>query len=145
MKAKPTWDFCSVCDINLEWLQSECIKAILLDVDGTLVPEDCIDIPSEIRKWIWKMKDANIALCLISNAKRSRVKKVAKKLGIPFISRAEKPSSLGIRAAIDLLQLCKDSTIMVGDSKDDIIAATCAEIRSIRVDEMDDEWKYNPY
>ena len=125
-----------------DWCRENCVESMLLDVDGTLRAENADGFKDKVLLWIDCLKEAGINLCLVSNAKQKKVKKIAKELHLPYVADAEKPSSLGLKYAMETWGYNPETTIMVGDSlKCDITAAACAGIRSVLVDRIEDKKK----
>lgn len=107
--------FQQLTEISPEFFQSRGIKAVLLDLDNTLLPWAEGVFPRETLNWIEEMKAAGLLLCLVSNNKPQRVARLAGELGIPGISQAVKPRRKGFRQALRLLQVKPGETAVVGD------------------------------
>ncbi len=76
----------------------------------------------------------NIQLVVVSNNSHRRVKKAVATLQLPFISRALKPFSGGIRRAMRQYHVGKNEVVMVGDQLlTDVVAANFSGISSILV------------
>ncbi len=134
LKYKPTWMVSSIYQITPEQLKKLGIKAVLTDLDNTLIAWNNPDGTPELRAWLEKMKEANIPVVVVSNNKASRVARAVKPFGLDFISRAMKPFGLGIRRAMKQLNLQPEQVIMVGDQlMTDIRASHAANIRSVLV------------
>jgi len=148
MKVKPDFKVKCVTHLDAEWCVANCVESLLLDVDGTLRARNADGFKDKVLLWIRDLKQEKINICLVSNAKRKKIKRIAKELNVPFIAEAEKPSSLGIKAAMQAWSYCPDTTVMVGDSKVDIIAGHCAGIRTVcvkRIEDEDDEFEWWDY
>jgi len=141
MKVKA--DFCVECVtcLDVQWCKDNGVETLLLDIDGTLRAEHAKKFSGEVLTWICSLKDAGINLCLVSNANEGKVKKIAMELELPYIAEAEKPSSLGLKAAMQAWGYKPKTTVMVGDRRVDIIAGHCAGVRTVRVDRIEDEPK----
>ncbi len=106
----------SVTEIEPERLRHQGIRAVLLDLDNTLVPWQRMEVPGEVRQWIERMKQAGLRLCLVSNTRRRRrLEVLAKRLGISYVPRAFKPRRFGLRQALQLLQVPPEQAVMIGD------------------------------
>lgn len=89
----------NVLEIDENIIKEKGIKALLLDIDNTLVYYNK-NILSGVEKWSKKMKDMGIKLCILSNSNnKEKVEKVAKMLEIPYIYFANKPLKSGFKKA----------------------------------------------
>ncbi|MFZ5626571.1 MAG: YqeG family HAD IIIA-type phosphatase [Bacillota bacterium] len=107
--------FGKLTEISPEFFYEKGIKAVLLDLDNTLLPWAEGIFPEESLRWIEEMKAAGLLLCLVSNNKPERVAQLAGELGIPGISQAVKPRRKGFRQALRLLAVKPEETAVVGD------------------------------
>lgn len=106
----------SVADIDLADLWARGIRALLLDLDNTLVQWRSREVQSEVGSWIRQAQEAGFRLCIVSNAGSARrVEPVARELGVPFAVRAGKPSRRAFRHAAALLQVSPKQTAVIGD------------------------------
>ena len=136
----PKHRFKRVWEIQPEWLEAQGITALLLDVDNTLTTHDNPVVPDAVTQWIADMKQAGVALYVLSNNKRQRVEPFAEKLGLRCISRAAKPLTAGVRRAQKRLQVEKGQIGVVGDQIfTDILCANLAHVHSILVEPMEME------
>ena len=82
----------NVKEITLEYLNKNNIKGLILDVDNTLIDYD-EQMLEGTEEWCNNLKQNSIKFCIVSNSNRTRkVRNVAKKLNIPYINLAFKPS-----------------------------------------------------
>ncbi|MGM9991803.1 MAG: YqeG family HAD IIIA-type phosphatase [Candidatus Bruticola sp.] len=122
----PSFKVSSVADVDLVQLKELGIKGILLDFDNTLVKWNGTSLPNSVCRWVKKAKAAGFRLCIVSNAVTARLERVAKRLSIPFVPQALKPSTAGLRRALKRLSIERDEAIMVGDQLfTDILAGRC--------------------
>jgi HAD superfamily phosphatase (TIGR01668 family) len=105
----------SILDIPLEKLKNRGVKAFVLDLDNTLTEWNSMEVKSEIIEWFVQIKAAGYKACILSNNGEQRVISVAQKLGIPYIHRARKPSRRSFYRAVELMQVKKSETAVVGD------------------------------
>ncbi|UQS86704.1 YqeG family HAD IIIA-type phosphatase [Nicoliella spurrieriana] len=133
-KFKPTWMVPAIYDLKPAQLNAMGIKAVLTDLDNTVIPWNNPDGTPQLRAWLATLAQFNIRLVVISNNKRSRIQRVVQNLGLDFISRAMKPLPHGIRRAIRKYHLKNDQVIMVGDQlMTDIWASNNAHVNSVLV------------
>ncbi|WP_203648690.1 YqeG family HAD IIIA-type phosphatase [Secundilactobacillus yichangensis] len=130
----PTWMINATYDINPKQLKQLGIKVVLTDLDNTLIAWNNPYGTEELRDWMTSLKRENIQLVVVSNNSHRRVKKAVAALQLPFISRALKPFSGGIRRAMRQYRVSENEVVMVGDQLlTDVAAANFSKIRSILV------------
>lgn len=130
----PTWMINATYDINPKQLKQLGVKVVLTDLDNTLIAWNNPYGTEELREWMTALERENIQLVVVSNNSHRRVKKAVAALKLPFISRALKPLSGGIRRAMRQYHVTKDEVVMVGDQLlTDVAAANFSGIRSILV------------
>jgi len=106
----------SVTDIDPTTLVQQGIRAVLLDLDNTLVPWQRMDVPEVIRHWVEAMKQTGLRLCLVSNTRRRRrLEMISKELGIAYVPKAFKPRRYGLRQALEQLGTAPQQAVMIGD------------------------------
>ena len=133
---EPDFTFDSITEITPTWLKEHGITAVLMDLDGTLLPKKEIVVSDKVAEWMRKMRHDKIRLGVVTNSTEYRIGNLSRVLDIPFVTKAHKPSGLGIRYLMKEMGLNPESTIYVGDKKKDIIAAHCAGIKSVKVKTM---------
>ena len=110
----------AVYDLRVPSLQAHGIKAVLVDLDNTLIAWNNPDGTSEMKQWLHDLRDAGIRIIVVSNNTKKRVQRAVEKFGI---DRAMKE-----------FHYEKNEVVMVGDQlMTDIRAAHRAGIRSILV------------
>ncbi|MCI2254466.1 YqeG family HAD IIIA-type phosphatase [Domibacillus sp. PGB-M46] len=105
----------SVLEIQPERLKQKGIKAIITDLDNTLVAWDRPDATPELLIWFQKMREAGIKVLIVSNNNQKRVSTFSTPLDLPFIFEARKPMGRAFRKAIKLLSVRKEETVVIGD------------------------------
>ena len=131
---KPTWMIETIYDLSPKDLKQHHISAILTDLDNTLMPWNVLDGSPQLKKWVDDLHQAGIKIIVVSNNNEERIERAVKGLGIDIISRALKPTKIGINRAIKTYHLKKANTIMMGDQLlTDILVANRVKIRSILV------------
>ena len=127
--------YCSkVTDINVDYLKQNSIKAIILDVDNTLLDFD-LNIISGLENWYNEIKKNNIKCIILSNSnKEDKIRMVADLLNIPFIKFATKPLKRGFKKAKKMLGEDFPNIAVVGDQIfTDVIGANRCKMFSILV------------
>ncbi|KKB36393.1 YqeG family HAD IIIA-type phosphatase [Bacillus thermotolerans] len=105
----------SIFQIKPEELKAQGIKAVITDLDNTLVAWDRPDATPELKSWFGELKKAGIKVIIISNNNEKRVRDFAVPLDIPYIFQARKPMGRAFREAVNVLNVKKEETVVVGD------------------------------
>ena len=131
---KPTWMVKSIYSITPAQLEKNNIKAVLTDLDNTLIAWNDPEATEESILWIENMKKNGIPVIILSNNSDKRVKVVAEHLGLDYIPRSLKPSRRGLRLAQEKLGLPKEQILMVGDQvMTDVLASNRFGVRNVLV------------
>lgn len=134
LKYKPTWMLEAIYQITPEMLAEQGIKAVLTDLDNTLIAWNNPDGTAELLTWIDSMKAAGIPVVVVSNNKAERIDRAVKHLGLEYVARAMKPTQKGFKEVEARFNLPKESLLMVGDQvMTDIRGANGAGIRTVLV------------
>lgn len=130
----PKGYFDSVRDIKIEYLKENEIKAIILDVDNTLI-DYYKNFPKGTKEWVARLKEYGIKFCILSNSNKiEKVKDVAKQIDVPYFYFAKKPLKIGFKKAKKLLNVEEKHIAVVGDQiMTDIIGANRCKMFSILV------------
>ena len=102
----PKQHFNNVREITIEFLQKNKIKALILDVDNTLIDYDK-NLPEGTIEWAEDLKQQGIKLYILSNSnKKEKVKTVAEKLKVEYEYFGKKPlkyKNKDIRKILDVI------------------------------------------
>ena len=102
-------------EITIEMLQKNKIKALILDIDNTLIDYE-ENMEESVKQWAKDLKGQGTKLIILSNTnKKSKVEKVAKTLEIPYIYFAKKPLKSGFKKAKEQLKENEEHIAVVGD------------------------------
>ncbi|MBG8449225.1 YqeG family HAD IIIA-type phosphatase, partial [Enterococcus faecium] len=112
---KPTWMVEAIYQITPAQLKNLGIKAVLTDLDNTLIAWNNPDGTEELLTWILEMKNAGIPVVVVSNNNSKRVARAIEKIDLLYVARAMKPLARGINIAKKQLDLADDEIVMVGD------------------------------
>ena len=105
-----------VTEITPSFLAGRGIRALILDLDNTLVPWHGKEVAEEIAGWIAAMQGAGIGMCIVSNTHRpGRLKALAARLGVGFVPSGGKPRRRGFYRALAALGTAAAETAVVGD------------------------------
>ncbi|MFC3928266.1 YqeG family HAD IIIA-type phosphatase [Streptococcus caprae] len=131
---RPTFAVEAVYDLRPDSLRKHNIRAVLVDLDNTLIAWNNPEGTPELREWLDEMTEADIPVVVVSNNNHKRVQRAVEAFHVDFVSRAMKPFTRGINIAIERYGFDREEVVMVGDQMmTDIRAAHRAGIRSILV------------
>lgn len=134
----PDAHFQSVKEIKLDFLQKNNIKALILDVDNTLIDYDK-NLEEDVIKWAKELKEQGIKLYILSNSnKKEKVQNVAKKLEIEYEYFAKKPLKSGFKKVQKKLEEKSENIAIVGDQIfTDVIGGNRCKMFTILVEPID--------
>lgn len=132
--------FRKVEEITIEYLKKNEIKALILDVDNTLIDYN-ESLSESVEDWAKEMKGQGIKLYILSNTnKKEKVKKVADKLQIPYIYFAKKPLRIGFLKIEKNLKVKSQNIAVVGDQIfTDIIGGNRCKMFTILLDPINEK------
>ena len=118
------------------YLQARGITLLLSDLDYTLAPKSVRRPDPALREWIAGLSAAGITLMIVSNNRSGvRVTEFCQDLGVEYQGRAGKPSTRGLRAAMERMETDAAHTAMLGDKLlTDVLAARRAGVLSLMVE-----------
>lgn len=114
-KVRPTDVVRTIFDIDLHRLKANGVRAVIVDLDNTLLPYEADDVSDAGRRWIDIVKSHGLLVCTVSNARKARVDKLSRQCDIPGVADGWKPSRRPFRRALDILKLPPKQIAMVGD------------------------------
>ncbi|MBO4429698.1 MAG: YqeG family HAD IIIA-type phosphatase [Clostridia bacterium] len=87
----PDVHFKDIYSVTAEYLKSRAVKAVVLDIDNTLVPY-ATPVPTDgVRRWISDMKNAGIKIVIASNNGKERVGLFCSDLDVIQMYKSKKP------------------------------------------------------
>lgn len=112
---RPKAQLASVTELTPQWLAERGLRAVLLDLDNTLIPYNTYgEAPAVVLEWLGALREAGIEVRLVSNALSGRVRYWSEKLGVQGYGPAGKPW-FGYAGAIRDLELLPGEVAVVGD------------------------------
>ncbi len=105
----------SIYDIDLVKLKERGIKAVIVDLDNTLVETRCSNATPELVQWLDEVRKLGLYVMIVSNNTKTRVSRFAAPLNIPYIHAAKKPLTAAFRRALKKLDCTRRETVVVGD------------------------------
>lgn len=107
--------FNNVREISIEFLRKNAIKALILDVDNTLIDYDK-NLAEDTIKWAKNLKEEGIKIYILSNSnKKEKVKTVAEKLKVEYEYFGKKPLKMGFKKVQKKLKEKPENIGVVGD------------------------------
>ena len=127
-------------EITIEFLKKNKIKALILDIDNTLI-DYSQNMTKSVEKWAKDLKGQGVKLYIVSNSnKKKKVEKIAKILDIPYIFFAKKPLKSGFKKAKNELKEKEENIAVVGDQIfTDIIGGNRANMFTILVEPINEK------
>lgn len=124
-----------VTELRPTELRQQGIRGLILDIDNTLTTHDN-PVPSPgVSQWLAELRQAGIALIVLSNNHGPRVEPFAKLLGLDYISEGKKPLPGGYARCAKALGLPKEALCAVGDQLfTDILGANLYGCASVLVE-----------
>lgn len=127
-------------EIDAAFLAEAGIKALIIDIDNTLVKWRGEEPDSTTVAWITNLKNAGIKLALVSNAGGPRASRMGALLDIPAIAPARKPMKYGFARALAALGTNATETAAVGDQIfTDVLGAHRCGLKTILVEPFSGE------
>jgi HAD superfamily phosphatase (TIGR01668 family) len=128
-----------VTEIDPDGLWADGYRALLLDLDNTLVPWMTIDLADDVRSWLGRVRERGFSVCVLSNTRRGRrLAQIEEMLGCPAVGTgflAMKPRRTPFARAMARIGAEPSHTVMVGDQIfTDILGGNRAGLYTIRVE-----------
>ena len=129
----PSEDADNIYEIDFEDFYLNGYRAVLFDIDNTLVEHGAPATPKVIY-FFKRLHELGFETCLISNNKEPRVASFAAQVDSRYLYKAGKPSPDGYLKGVELCGAARDNTLFIGDQLfTDIWGANRAGIHSILV------------
>ena len=128
----------SLTELTPRLLEERGIRLLMLDFDNTIVPYTT-DVPTgEMISWLRDMRKSGIQLCVVSNSRKDRVRRVCEKYGLDCITHARKPFQKGIRECLAKYGIPPFQAALAGDQiYTDTLGANRAGVMPILVRAID--------
>lgn len=109
-------------------------RAVMVDLDDTLVASHESELEPSFAAWVTKLKEAGIPIIILSNGRQRRVAKWSQALGVPGLSLVGKPFTFAFQKGLKLLGSRAGETAMIGDQLfTDVLGANLLGLTSILV------------
>ena len=125
----------NVQEITIQFLLENKIKALILDVDNTLI-DYYKNLSKDVIDWAHRLQGQGIKMYILSNTnKKEKVETVANKLEIPYRLFARKPSKSGFLKIQKEINVEPENIGVVGDQIfTDVIGGNRCKMFTILVD-----------
>ena len=127
--------FNSILEIDSNFFLKNNIKAILLDIDNTILDTED-NMVEGLEDWVKNIQNQGINFCIVSNTnKKKKAERMSKILDIPYVYFAKKPLKFGFKKAKKILQEENNQNIaVIGDQVlTDVLGANRCKMYSILV------------
>jgi HAD superfamily phosphatase (TIGR01668 family) len=105
----------SLAHLPLQELVDRGIRALVLDVDRTLLPRRQATMPVQAEVWLRHARVRMLLHLLSNNPSRRRIGAVADTMGLPYTTSAGKPRRAALRKVLQELALPPAEVALVGD------------------------------
>lgn len=105
----------TLAELPLHQLLAQGIRALVLDVDRTLLPRRGNELPAPVESWLRRAQQTLPLHLFSNNPSRSRIGSVADQLGVNFTTSAGKPRRGPLRRVVETLDLPHGQVAIVGD------------------------------
>lgn len=105
----------TIFEITPEFMQARHLRALLLDLDNTLIPYKSFEEAPHVIGWATALLESGIQMRILSNALPKRVEFWCHRLNFPGVGLASKPFPKAFRQAIEELGVQSKHVAMVGD------------------------------
>ena len=137
MILKPDFNLISVKDIDVDLLYQQGVRAILFDLDSTVMASKSGVFESWVLEMFDKFSEKFTVAILSNNKKVEYIEKARTQCSIDVVGHANKPSPKTLLNYLASKNIEPKSTVMVGDRPlTDILAGKLAGTKTILVDSI---------
>ena len=117
---------------------SKNIKALILDVDGTLISGNKPVLSNDIKNWIQNSKKYFNTYLFSNNPSKNRIKSIADQLDLEYTYSAGKPGKRKLKIILDKIAIPSNEIAIIGDRVfTDILVGNRLGMYTILVDSVD--------
>ena len=128
----------TLAELPLQDLVDQGIRALVLDVDRTLLPRRQAELPDQALRWLEAAKQELPIHLLSNNPSRQRIGRVAEQLALPYTTSAGKPRRTALRRALLQLGVPNRQVALIGDRLfTDVIAGNRLGLFTVLVKPID--------
>lgn len=137
MFLKPDYNLKRIYDIDLEELQQSGIKAMLFDLDSTLMASKSAVYTSEMNSWLKKVQEKFFVAVVSNNSNSEYIEKVKKISDFPLLFNACKPRTRLVKDFLKKYEVNISDCVLVGDRPlTDILCGKNLGCKTILVDSI---------
>lgn len=130
----PHYDVESVCEIDLAALKRDGVKAVLLDVDNTILPHGSSECSLTIEEWVRALPSLGFSVAFVSNNWHGDIHERVARFEHGVTAKAMKPMARGFRLAARALGVTTAECAVVGDQIfTDVIGGNLAGAKTVLV------------
>ena len=115
MFLKPDYNLKSIYDINLNELEERGIKALLFDLDSTLMASKTAFYEEKTLEWLGNVQQKFFIGIISNNNDKKYMEKVKQVTKFPIVFKAHKPSIKVAKAFMEEHKLSSEQTAFIGD------------------------------
>ena len=136
---RPNWlRECTLAELPLQELLDQPIRALVLDVDRTLLPRRQAELPASALRWLQQARQQVPIHLFSNNPSRQRIGAVAAQLDLPYTVSAGKPRRSALRRVLAELNLPHQEVALIGDRLfTDVIAGNRLGLFTVLVKPID--------
>ena len=136
---RPNWlRECTLAELPLQELLDQPIRALVLDVDRTLLPRRQAELPASALRWLQQARQQVPIHLFSNNPSRQRIGAVAAQLELPYTISAGKPRRSALRRVLSELNLPHQEVALIGDRLfTDVIAGNRLGLFTVLVKPID--------
>ncbi|MDP5123164.1 MAG: YqeG family HAD IIIA-type phosphatase [Cyanobium sp. MAG_04] len=136
---RPNWlRECTLAELPLQDLLDQPIRALVLDVDRTLLPRRQAELPASALRWLQQARQQVPIHLFSNNPSRQRIGAVAAQLDLPYTISAGKPRRSALRRVLAELNLPHQEVALIGDRLfTDVIAGNRLGLFTVLVKPID--------
>jgi HAD superfamily phosphatase (TIGR01668 family) len=136
---RPNWlRECTLAELPLQELLDQPIRALVLDVDRTLLPRRQAELPASALRWLQQAQQQVPIHLFSNNPSRKRIGAVAAQLDLPYTISAGKPRRSALRRVLAELNLPHQEVALIGDRLfTDVIAGNRLGLFTVLVKPID--------
>nr|WP_269606866.1 YqeG family HAD IIIA-type phosphatase [Prochlorococcus marinus] len=127
-----------ISKISINDLLSKNLKALIIDVDGTLTSGNKPVLSNDIKNWIVNSKKYFYTYLFSNNPSKRRIKLIADELDLEFTYSGGKPSKRKLKKILDKIPYSAHEVAIIGDRVfTDILVGNRLGMYTILVDSVD--------
>ena len=115
----PDWTpGCALPQLTMEGMEAHAgvpIRALVIDVDRTLLPHRSSVLPPVAERWLQEVGAQRPIHLFSNNPSRRRIGGLSEQLGLPYTAGAAKPRRSALRRVIQDLRVAPSQVALVGD------------------------------